>query len=81
MTQLALTFADSVAAQRFPIEPLATIWQREHPDATLDQLRRELAINGPTWHRMQAHGMTVAQADRYAVRLGRHPCEIWDNWW
>lgn len=24
--------------------------------------------------------ITAYQADRYAVKLGFHPCEIWDDW-
>ena len=32
--------------------------------------------------RLRAHGLTPVVADRYATRIGYHPCEVWgDAWW
>lgn len=31
--------------------------------------------------RWRARGLTVWQADRVAVVLGCHPCEMWPSWW
>lgn len=33
------------------------------------------------WTRVQrAGGMTMAEADRFATRLGYHPANLWDDW-
>ena len=40
-----------------------------------------LRINGPTHARIRSGlPLTAAQADRYAVRAGYHPAQIWSTW-
>lgn len=36
-----------------------------------------------SWARLQeyeAAGLTADEADEFALRLGRHPAEVWTNW-
>lgn len=33
------------------------------------------------WYRWRRTGVDVWQADELAVRFGRHPGELWPEWW
>ena len=40
-----------------------------------------LGIGHNTVLKHQARGLSAAQADILAQRLGVHPCELWPDWW
>ncbi len=52
-------------------------------DATFTDVADTLRINARTWRGyLRGEGsLTAEAADRYAVRLGKHPGEIWPEWW
>ena len=59
--------------RRWPVAPLA---ERLGPDDLVRRLRsshRDMA-------EFTAHGIPDAMADRWAVRCGLHPSEIWPEW-
>lgn len=41
----------------------------------------ELDINVRQFYRLRESGLTVEQADRFAIVLDLHPSLIWDGWW
>lgn len=45
-------------------------------------LARLLKCDRVTVQRIRHYGLDYWWADRLATRvLGRHPCEVWPNWW
>ena len=43
---------------------------------------RQIGIARKNVYHARHQGLTEAQADRWAHRLGLHPCEVWgDQWW
>lgn len=62
---------------------------RPYPFAPIDEattladhdLAARLHISGWQLRRCRAEGCTVEEADRFAVRLGLHPCELWGWGW
>ena len=38
-------------------------------------------VSGTDLKRYMAEGLTEYQADRYAVRAGLHPGDVWPEWW
>ena len=57
---------------RYPIEPLAAA-MGESPAS----LGRLLGLSGSSWKDARDNGLSEKRADRYAVRAGFHPYEIW----
>lgn len=47
-----------------------------HTGPTRD-LRAYLGISGQQWLRYMAHGVSERSADRFAVKCGKHPFEVW----
>lgn len=43
-------------------------------------LCRLLRISWATLGRLRSAGLSEEQADRFAVRLGLHPAEVWPGW-
>ena len=41
---------------------------------------RAVGASGTTWAHALLNGLTDRQADRWAIRLGYHPIEIWPTW-
>lgn len=39
-----------------------------------------LGVSQPTVRRLRMAGLSVDQADAYAVRAGMHPMEVWRTW-
>lgn len=63
-------------AQRlFPIEPLLAAAK-----ITVGQLARAVNANGSAVHQAALYGLTVSEADRWAIRLGHHPATVWPEW-
>jgi Bacterial regulatory proteins, gntR family len=44
-------------------------------------LGRQLRLAGHTLHTASRRGLSDVQADRWAVRLGLHPVEVWGSSW
>lgn len=58
-----------------PVEPLVAAM----PEHQRGQPNRWLRIGGDRWKHYVAHGLSVEYADRLAVRIGKHPQEIWGD--
>lgn len=43
-------------------------------------LARAVGLSGSTLKRAREEGFIESAADRYAVRAGLHPHEVWDHW-
>lgn len=55
------------------------LYHRE--DGRVSTLAEAVGVTPRTVHRWLAKGMTEEAADRAAVRLGRHPVEVWPDWY
>lgn len=66
-----------VEPRPFPLGPLLTI----ATEPTLTRLALRVGASGATIHRAAVEGCTVRQADHWAVALGHHPAEVWDDWY
>lgn len=62
-----------------PRNPEAEVWQpvTGNPISVLSELT---GVSRRTLTRWVKDGVPVEYADRMAVALGRHVCEIWPNW-
>jgi hypothetical protein len=60
----------------FPVEPLLELLGH-HPGA----LTKILRCSGVELTTARTLGWTWKQADRYAVRAGYHPAEVWPDLW
>lgn len=47
---------------------------------TMMQLRRLCPMNGSEYRRVQDEGLSETQADRWSVRLGLVPWQVWPEW-
>ena len=82
---------------RFPIEPLEAVALAQMEcrgfakvgdglgrDRTLAAVTDVAAMAGTSerqWRRWRAYGVPLWHADRLAVALGRHPGELWPEYW
>lgn len=41
----------------------------------------DLGVSGSTMKQWESEGIPYMTADRYAVRLGLHPSQVWPDWW
>jgi hypothetical protein len=72
-----------MTAERFPLAPLEAILTIRHGPFEGDhchQLARLVGVTERTIYRARMTGLTVWQADRYAIAAGLHPALIWPNW-
>ena len=55
---------------------------KHHPHSSARQLAHIFQVHPGTIQRWRNPTTTLTQweADRYAIRLGKHPSEIWTNW-
>ena len=60
----------------WPAQPL--IDAAEHLNVPV--VPRAVGASGTTWTHALHNGLTDRQADRWAIRLGYHPIEIWPTW-
>lgn len=44
-------------------------------------LARIVGVNPRTVHTWAHDGIPLHSADRAAIALDRHPCEVWPDWW
>lgn len=62
---------------RLPVEPLCTLL-----DTSPRLLARQLGRSGTQAHKALERGLSLDQADRWAVASGYHPATVWgDAWW
>lgn len=61
---------------RYPLEPLAA-----RSGLPRHQLAIRINASNLSMHRYERDGLTIWQADRFAVRLGFHPANVWPDWW
>jgi len=40
----------------------------------------DLGTGGEAWTRAQLHGLTDTTADRWAIKAGFHPAQVWPAW-
>lgn len=75
---------------RYPLEALAVALRIElrvieHGDGVellgLAAIADRLGIDHRQARRCLRFGLNDRQADRFAVRIGRHPASIWPEWW
>ncbi len=63
--------------QRLPAGPLI-----EAVVAKYDSIAAAGRANARQMYRFRHEGMSLTQADRWAVRFGWHPAEVWGQaWW
>ena len=65
--------------ERFPFAPLLAAVGTTAPTAV--PRRAGVNASGETIRSWLTTGLTVRMADRMAIGLGRHPGEIWPEWW
>ena len=78
-----------------PLDPVLRWWRERHQQhlttdcvcsvggwcASVESFARRLGVSHSTMYRRQRSGMVdVYEADRWAIRLGVHPCRIWPEW-
>lgn len=63
------------AVTRYPLQPLLDM-----AGMTLNELRQVCPMNGPVYHNARTLGLTEAQADRWACKVGLVPWLIWPDW-
>jgi len=63
---------------RLPRYPLQTLL--DHAGISQTHLKRALNANSQAIKAAREKGLDPYQADRYAVRFGFHPGEVWDDW-
>jgi hypothetical protein len=61
--------------QRYPLEALT-----DASELSEAALVRQVGMSGSTLKRVRVEGLSEAQADRYACRLGLVPWMVWPNW-
>ncbi|HSH58534.1 MAG TPA: hypothetical protein VK988_02620 [Acidimicrobiales bacterium] len=65
------------AAPRYDVQPLLELY-----GGNISLLAREAGVESRSVHRWIAEGgVPEPSADRAAIRMGKHPGDIWDEWW
>ena len=69
---------------RYPFAPIDE-WLPTAPkcnrwDGDSVSLAERLGINDGVLSRLRRSGLTMEQADRFALRLGTHPSRLWPSW-
>lgn len=62
------------APRIWPLQPLLDLGH------SIRHIQATCGIGGSELAAARTHGLTDAQADRLAVRLGHHPANIWPGW-
>jgi hypothetical protein len=68
---------------RYPLAPLERYLTARHGPFDGDHchaLAQTLGLSERTLYRARLYGLTVWQADRYAIAAGLHPALIWPHW-
>ena len=65
-----------------PTAALRTYIKNTYPNASQDMLADVLHLSLHAYQRMLYRpNIRYDLADKYAIRLGIHPCHIWINWY
>jgi hypothetical protein len=65
----------------FPAGPALAVLDKMRVDTTTTGLADQLGLDRRTVQRLATRRRLRSDAaDRIAVALGRHPCEIWPDW-
>jgi len=65
-----------------PTAALRTYIKNTYPNASQDMLADVLHLSLHAYQRMLYRpNLRYDLADKYAIRLGIHPCHIWTNWY
>lgn len=64
-----------MTAPRYDLQPLLTA-----AGLTRRQLRTRLGVSNDTLNTLEVDGLTDEQADRYAIRVGLYPWQVWATW-
>ena len=59
----------------YPLEALVTA-----SGMTEAALARRVGMSGTLLKNARTYGLREEAADRFAIRAGFHPCEVWDDW-
>jgi hypothetical protein len=65
-----------ISSRRYPLAPLMAATGIQ----SMKQLRDIFPMNGTTYRQVMDEGLATDQADRWAVRLGLHPWQVWPDW-
>ena len=76
---------DIFASARGPIEPrpfpIADLLEAAHETSPW-RLALLVGCGGGAMTHALEHGLSWRQADNWAIKLGKHPCEVWGvRWW
>ncbi len=62
--------------RRFPLDVIINIDQFDNVE-----ISRRFGVSSNTLWRWKKHGVPAIAADRLAIRLNRHPLEVWPNFY
>lgn len=74
--QIERKLGATTAARRFPYDQLL-----RRSGISQNALRLKVGISGESTRRYEREGLTIWQADRFAVQLGYHPATVWPDWY
>jgi hypothetical protein len=65
----------------YPAKKLIELWP---PNTTASLLAEVFGVTRTTivrWRNNEDAALTIWQADKYAIKIGMHPQEIWTDWY
>ena len=65
----------------YPAKKLVELWP---PNTTASLLAEVFGVTRTTiqrWKNDEEAALTIWQADKYAIKIGMHPQEIWTDWY
>lgn len=65
----------------YPAKKLVELWP---PNTTASLLAEVFGVTRTTiqrWKNDKESALTIWQADKYAIKIGMHPQEIWTDWY
>ena len=65
----------------YPAKKLVELWP---PNTTASLLAEVFGVTRTTiqrWKNDKEAALTIWQADKYAIKIGMHPQEIWTDWY
>lgn len=71
-------YRSSPKLPRFPVEPILQTFA-DHP-YPIQAAATALNVSTASIHRYLQDGIFFFKADRYAVALGKHPIDLWPDW-
>ena len=65
----------------FPTRTLIDLWPQNTNASLLADVFCVSRATISRWRNDPESGLTIWQADKYAIKLGMHPSEIWTDWY